>query len=392
MRVLRRLIGIAAAMLIVATAQAPGAAAAVRPGSTHGATVVKTGWWWRPNDSTPLDDTSVGVPQPSAPRVPEGSLPVSVVGGEPEKIAALEFRIDAKRGSTVDSFTLVLRENAEPGSNVNQEDAAVLACPITDTFWSHGEGARWFTRPAYDCKAAQAVGARKDGIWTFDLTTLAQAWVSETATSAPAVVLVPGADAPQSFQVIFDGVAAKGIGLNVRTTAPVNNAPSGAAADGGIAPPADDTQAASPSLSGPAAPSGIVPPVGAAASAPDPVAGSGAGSLPAPDLPDIGTAGTAGAAGPQASDSSIAPEVAAPVPQTPTQTAPVSTAAPPWYAGMHWGAYLLLPLALGLAYLCMVALGPDTQPTGAAARHGVSRALERLQRLSGRALSRGATQ
>jgi hypothetical protein len=138
-----------------------------------------------------------------------------------------------------------------------------------------------------------------------------------------------------------------------------------------------------------------VPPVGGAGSAPDPATGAGAGSLPAPDLPDIGTAGAAGTprtAGPEASDSSIAPTVAAPAPQTPTSTAPVSTAAPPWYSGMPWAAYLLLPLALGLAYLCMLALGPDTQPTGARARHGVSRALERLQRLSGRALWRGATQ
>ena len=384
MPVLRRLIGMAAAVLVVATVQAPGAAAAVKPGASNGATVVKTGWWWRPNDSTPLDNTSVGAPQPSAPRVPEGSLPISAVGGEPEKMAALEFQIDAERGSTVDSFTLVLRENAEPGSNINHEDAAVLACPITDTFWSHGEGARWFTRPAYDCKAGQVAGARKDGIWTFDLTSLAQAWLSTTSTSAPAVVLVPGAEAPQSFQLVFDGIPAKGIGLDVRTTAPVKN-PTSLGGGTGMASPPDPPRPEGMSLSGSAAPDAIEPLAGGAGPAPDLGVGSGAGSAPGISLPDIATAA------PRAADtSSMAPAVAAPAPQTATEA--VSTAAPPWYSGMPWPAYLLLPLALALAYVAMLALGPDAQPAAAGTRHGVSRALERLQRLSSRAMTRGSAQ
>jgi hypothetical protein len=53
--------------------------------------------------------------------------------------------------------------------------------------------------------------------------------------------------------------------------------------------------------------------------------------------------------------------------------------APVWYSGIPTGGYLLLPLVLGLAYLLMLALGPDAQPVSGPDRHGVARALERLR-------------
>jgi hypothetical protein len=48
---------------------------------------------------------------------------------------------------------------------------------------------------------------------------------------------------------------------------------------------------------------------------------------------------------------------------------------------------LLAPLALGLAYLAMLALGPDAQPSASSSQRGVSRALERLRLAGGQAVA-----
>ena len=52
---------------------------------------------------------------------------------------------------------------------------------------------------------------------------------------------------------------------------------------------------------------------------------------------------------------------------------------PAWYTGIPKPAFLMAPLALGLAYLIMLALGPDGRPAPTTGRHGVSRALDRLR-------------
>jgi hypothetical protein len=376
----RRLTGMVATALGTLVVASPAAAQTVAPGTADGASVVKVGWWWRANDSTPADDTSVGVPQPRSPRVPEGSLPVTAVGGEPEKMSAVEFSIDAPAGSTVDSFTLALRENAEPDAALNQQDAAILACPVTDVFWAHGQGARWSTRPAYDCQAGQ-VGKRGDeGVWTFDLTGLAKGWTSAFPTRAPAVVLVEDVGAPESFQVTFDGVAAKGIGLRVETTPPPATGTTGTTGTdrGG------EAVTAGGAVSGAAVPNDIGAPAGGGPAGPLP--GVGSGSVPsgagAPSLP------TVAAGAPLPATGGGVPEVAPPVARA--STAIVSTPPPPWYAGISWAGFLLVPFALGLAYVAMLALGPDAQPATGGAQHGVGRALERLQRMRDRVKSRGA--
>ena len=71
------------------------------------------------------------------------------------------------------------------------------------------------------------------------------------------------------------------------------------------------------------------------------------------------------------------------------QTTPVAAPAvvPSWYSGMPKAAFLLVPFALGLAYLAMLALGPDAQPTTTTSRHGVSRALDRLRQAGTQALA-----
>lgn len=356
MSALRTAAALAASTLLVLLTTGAGNAG-VRPGTAEGAELVKTGWWWAGNE-TPLDETVVAPPQPSPPNVPKGALPVSATGGEPEKLSALEFALDGEPGGFVEQAVLVLRESADPGATVNAEAAKILACPVTESFWADGAAATWKSRPAYDCDLASAPGERdaKTGVWSFDLTAVASLWTAEGGTGSGSLVLVEGAEAPESFQVAFDGPAAKGIGFAFE----VGKAPAG--------------------LPAPSA-------VGTSGTASTAESGSSLGS-------SLGS-GTAGTAGPLAGSAEVAPMGEPPAAGEPAVAAPASAAttpvaapfaAPAWYSGIPAVGYLLLPLMLGLAYLLMLALGPDAQPASGPSQHGVARALERL-RTAGAALA-----
>ena len=325
------------------------------PGDTRGAKVVKAGWWWVANEPPP--ETGVlAAPQPPAPTTPKGSIPVGAAGGDPEKVSAIEVGLEAETGSQVQSFRMVLRESDEPGANANAEAARIVACPVTELFWADGAGAAWKDQPSYDCKAASAPGKRtKKGLWHFDLTQIAAAWLSEGNTDSRSVVLVEDVEQPESFQVAFDGAKDKGVGLVLKATPP----PAGAADDGAL--PGSVTTGGSGSSVGPSS-SGS----GLASSA-----GGGDLGAPAPApvdeaiVPDPGPPAAGGEESPAALDAT-----------------PVA-ASPAWHSGIPRPAYLMAPLALGLAYLIMLALGPDGRPVPATGRHGVSRALDRLRQAGG---------
>ncbi len=333
------------------------AAAKVEPGTFRGGEVTKTGWWWVANQP-PAETGLVAFPQESPPNVPKGNLPVAAAGGDPEKLSAIELRLAAKPGAMVESATLVLQESTSPGANANAENAKILACPITEAFWADGTAARWSSKPEYDCDTAQAAGVRDDkGRWTFDLTMLASGWLTEGATGSSSFVLVEGVDAPESFQVSFAGNADKGIGFAATYTPAPKSVGTGGTAGGG-------------SASG-----GMGGTVGGGSSTGSLSGGSSGGSLDSGslaggDVPMDGAPVDGGTA----------------VTTDPVDAGTVPVAAPavvhPWYSGMPKATFLLLPFALGLAYLAMLALGPDAQPTVNSSQHGVSRALERL-RLAG---------
>lgn len=353
----RRIVALTLAAFLgttVALGVASPASAKPEPGKSQGGEVTKVGWWWFANQP-PAETGLVAYPQQSPPNIPAGHIPVAATAGEPDKVAALELRLSAKPGSLVESATVVLQESASPGASANAESAKILACPVTEAFWADGSAARWDGRPAYDCDAAQAAGVRdKDGLWTFDLTMLATSWLAEGATGSPSFVLVEGAEAPDSFQVTFAGLADKGIGFVASYLPPAK----AMATTGG----------------GGAAPAGPV----AGSSSSGLVAGGGTsgGSLPSGSLAPAGDL-PAGAAATDPGTAETTDPVAA-------GTVPVAAPAAirPWYSGLPKGSLVLLPLALGLAYLAMLALGPDAQPSVGSSQHGVSRALERL-RLAG---------
>jgi len=237
----------------------------------------------------------------------------------------------------------------------------MLACPVTELFWADGSAAAWKDQPIYDCKEASAKGKRsKLGRWRFDLTEIAAGWLEEGNTDSRSVVLVEDVDAPESFQLALVGPKDKGIGLALKATAP----PADAGDDGAL----PDT--GSPGSGG----SGVSTGGGGSS-----LGSSGGGGLGGPALAPVDDG-----AAPQAGDQ---PAAGAGESQGTLDAAPMA-ATPAWHSGIPRTAFLMAPLALGLAYLIMLALGPDGRPAPATGRHGVSRALDRL-RQTGRDLRTG---
>lgn len=316
----------------------------VRPGDARRAEAVKAGWWWAANEPPP--ETGVlAAPQPPSPNVPKGGLPVGAVAGDPEKVTAIEVRLAAEPGSSVRAFEMVLRESEVPGANANAEAATILACPVSELFWADGAAAAWKDQPSYDCELASAKGKRTEkGLWRFDLSEVASGWLAEDSTASQSVVLVEDVAAPETFQVTFDGIKEKGVGLALKAGEPPA-VPEGT-------PPAPTSESlggggGSPSLTG---------------GGPSLDSGGGVAPLAADAPPAAGQQ-------PAAGDESTRPAVS---------TVAAVAAVPAWYSGIPRAAFLLLPLALALAYLVMLSLGPAGRPTPATGRHGVSRVLDRL--------------
>ncbi|MDV6013388.1 DNRLRE domain-containing protein [Haloechinothrix sp. LS1_15] len=329
---------------------------AAEPGEMNGAAVIKDGWWWAVNE-TPEDETGFVPQEPPPSNVPEGAIPVAAAAGDPEKISAIEFMLDAQPGAEVHSAVIALRESDESGANINEEDAAILACQITEEFWADGEAAAWETRPEYDCEEGAAEGVRDgDGTWTFDISAMAATWVDEGSPNPQSFALVENVDSPESFQVSFEGVAMDGVGIDVEATG-VEREQIGEDEADGVADAVGDGP------SGEGAPDG--------ADMPD-----GAGEQPA---------GADAAAGDDAPSGAEAPE-AAPGEEEAEADAAAGPVRPALYEGIPWPAWLLVPLALGVGYLLMLALGPrGEQVVSGRKGHGVSRALERWTRGGGSA-------
>ncbi|MBA0126091.1 DNRLRE domain-containing protein [Haloechinothrix sp. YIM 98757] len=322
------------------------------PGEMSGAAVVKDGWWWALNE-TPEDDTGFVPQEPPPSNVPEGAIPVAAAGGDREKISAIEFALEARPGAEMRSATLALRESEESGANVNEEDAVVRACQITESFWADEEAAAWETRPEVDCEAGSAEGIRdEDGTWTFDLTSLASSWVAEDGETPQSIMLVAEAESAESFQVAYEGLDHEAIGITV--DAEGGSAPGGAG--GGDAEEIGESVAGAPDAAG-------APAEEAAPAAPgsDDEAAVAAGDG---EIPEDAEAPVTSADGGSGND----PDLAA------------GPAQPSVYDGIPWAAWLLVPAALGVAYIAMLALGPRGEPTTGSSGHGVSRALQRWSR------------
>lgn len=364
--VLRRLTGLAVlislALAVLGVCAANAAVERVGPGTASGAHVVKTGWWWKTSDTSQLPPaaspgTDALPPAPPPKNVPEGSLPVSAVLGDAEKLSALEFSFEAEPGAVVSSFVLSLRESEEKGANAgaDADGTRVVACAVTEPFWSDGEAAAWRARPEFDESICQAGERDADGVWAFDLTTFASQWLGEDNQTSGSVILVEQVDQPESFQVAFDGVANKGIGVALVSTpgpasepAPGPSNPGTGGADSGAAIGAGDS-----------------------GSAPEAFTSDLPGGTPEAGPVEMGTV-PEGAEIPVAAPENVSTEQ----PQAAPSAQPFLMA-PSALEDIPAGVWVMAPMVLGLAYLAMLALGPAGEPATATSRRGVSRALER---------------
>lgn len=315
------------------------------PGTQTGAAVATTGWWNRANDAPPPPPPlPPNLPQlPPPPNVPAGTLAVGAVAGEPDKVTAIDIQTGAAPGATVTTFFLVLKEAPEPGANLNSAQAAIQACPITSGFWSGGENGLWSTAPQPDCSLASADGTRNpDGTWVFDLATIGNLWTSGSVAPA-GVLLLEKADPPSAFQVVVDGPARNGIGVEFAATGGTD----GTGVDGG--------------LSGSGSTSGFGASGGSGGSGGS--TGSFATGDPAPAPPPADT--TATTAPPSDEESS----------EEAVDVQPARARRLPIFGNLPLATVALLPLGLGLGYLLMLVLGPAGDPGQATRRGGVSRAL-----------------
>lgn len=298
------------------------------------------GWWNRlqgPQEgepATPIRDVLSPAPPPPN-TVPDDGLAVGAAGGDPDKVAAIGIVLEAPSDAFVDRLVLGLEETDDNGSNVNEGQATVLACPIT-TFWAGTANGNWQNRP--ECDDGQAVEGERadDGTWTFDLGLIAQSWVDGTLTQL-GVLLIEGADAPQSFQVSYRNIDSGGVSVDFATTG-------GGTSGSSIFAP-DPEPAPSPA-----------PPPASTDFDRGPVAA--APRRPAPTTPPT-------------------TEAAAPSSGGPARPAAAPTLDADIWGDLPLGAILWLPLALGAAGALAVVLGPQGRPGASARRVGsVSRVLD----------------
>jgi hypothetical protein len=350
------------------------AAASPAQATESGGAVTQDGWWNRlqgPQEGepagNPIRPLVPALPKP--PNVPADAISAGVTAGQVDKVAAVGIDVLLAPGATLDGLVLRLKESDANGANVGADKAKVLACPATSP-WGPGQNANWQDRPVPDCSLGSAEGARgEDGTWTFDLAAIGRLWADPYAPlPAYGVVLsVDPAASPSSVQVSWLNFESGSVAVELAATPP---AP-GAAADGG-AIATEPAVAPAETASGPSVET-------TADSRAFPSTGIAAGT------PAYSTNPGADAATPAASDASAGGAT----PESPAEAAAAASAAAlspalqsrravDFWERVPTPTALLVPVALGLALLVSVTLGPAGRPSPVFRREGgLSRALAR---------------
>ena len=360
---------LAFALLFLLSASAAPARAAE---SSHGA-ATQDGWWNRlqgPQEGepagNPIRPLVPAIPKP--PNVPADAIAAGATAGQVDKVAAVGIDLALADGATLDGLVLRLKESDANGANVGADKAKVLACPASGP-WGSGQNGAWQDRAPADCSLGSVEGVRAaDGTWTFDLAVLGRLW-SDPFAPVPANGVVLSVDptaSPSSVQVSWLNFESGNITVELAATPGVPAAP----ADGGAA-------TSEPIATAPAAATGGLPidNPGAARAFPAATNDVSTGSLTYPSGPAGGEATTA------ASDISAtgAPPASggAPGSTAAVGAGPVRTAVDFW-DHVPAPTLLLLPVALGIALLVSVTLGPAGRPAAVFRREGgLSRALAR---------------
>ena len=333
------------------------------------------GWWNRLQgpqegepDGNPIRPLAPALPKP--PNVPADAISTGTTAGQVDKVAAVGIDLVLADGATLDALVLRLKETGAYGANVGADKAKVLACPATSP-WGSGQNAAWRDRPVADCSLGSAEGVRAaDGTWTFDLAALGRLWADPFAPiPAYGVVLsVDPAASPATVQVSWLNFETGSVAVDLAATP----AAPGTAADSGpitYDPAATTATASEPSVDT-AADSRAFPNAGSSAAAGSATYTSG----PAVD------AGTPAASDISATGAPPESPAEATLVAAPDQPGPVLRARPAVDFWEHVPAptVLFVPVALGLAFLVSVTLGPAGRPSPVFRREGgLSRALAR---------------
>ncbi len=363
---------LALAVLTMLAVSAPlrlaGALDAGGAGPVGTATATQDGWWNRLQgpqegepEGNPLRPVLPALPPP--PTVPGDAIAVGVAGGQSVLLAAVGIQVDVPEGALVESLKLILKD--APAGHINSSGAKVVACPAI-TPWGPAKNAAWRDRPESDCSLFQTEGVRgDDGTWTFYLTNLAIQWsdpfaplaqngvvLGLDATTSPAPMQVAWSDF-DSGNVVVEMVAtgsplAPGSGFD--STFP---APSSAE----YTVPLTEVPFAAPEFVPVTEPAFVADPLGFSTGQPPastyytPVNTD----IPAPD--------------------ETAELVAAPAPTTGTLRAQPAVG---FWEDIPTPTALLVPVALALALLVALTLGPGGRPLPSWPRAGgLSRALAR---------------
>ena len=362
---------IPAAVLVAGLAARP--AGALDAGPSGAAAATQDGWWNRlqgAQEGEPENPVRPLVPPaPAPPTIPGDTIVAGAALGQQTWVAAVGIEVALPPGGLVDALTLRLKESPSGGANLNPETAKVSACPAVIP-WGPAKNAAWRDRPEADCTLASAEGVRaEDGTWSFDLTGVAQLWTDPFAPLAQngVVLSVDPAASPGVTQVAWldydsGNVIVELLASVVPEPAFGPDVPPATAA-GGV--PMQATEAAF----GPTAELPPPVPVDAGPLFTDPFAFTGGGGSFLPplttDVPVFTEPET--------------PAALAAAPQAPSQ--PPGRRAQPavgFWENVPAAVALLAPVALGLALLVGLALGPSGRPLPVWGRAGgLSRALAR---------------
>jgi hypothetical protein len=302
--------------------------------------------------------------------VPADAISAGATAGQVDKVAAVGIDVVLAEGAILDGLVLRLKESNANGANVGADKAKVLACPSTSP-WGPGQNANWQDRPVADCSLGSTEGTRgEDGTWTFDLAGLGRLWADPFAPlPAHGVVLsVDPAASPSSVQVSWLNVETGSVAVELAATPALGGTADGApiATEPTSVPP--EATASGTSLDS-TADSRAFPPTGAGA--------AGTSAYP------TGTgADAASAAASDASASGATPEPPAEAPRSTVTDRPAhalqARRAVDFWEHVPTPTALLIPVALGLALLVSMTLGPAGRPSPVFRREGgLSRALAR---------------
>ncbi|MGH9004658.1 MAG: hypothetical protein ACRDYV_16150, partial [Acidimicrobiia bacterium] len=344
-------------------------------GTAGTAIATQDGWWNRlqgPQEGEPEGNPirTVAPPLPPPPTVPADAIAVGTSGGQPAMVAAVGIGVTLPPGGLVESLKLILKESAS--GQVNAAEAKVVACPATIA-WGPGKNGAWRDRPQADCGLFTTEGVRGDeGTWTFDLTGLGAQWTDAFAPLAQnGVVLgleVPPSPAPMqlSWSDYDTGNVVVEMVAGVSGSATESGAPYETLPDGSFVPPSY-AESSAPFFEVPYAAPELAVAAGGFSS--DPLAfstGQPTFTSYAPAAPEVPV--------PEVTTELVA------APQTPppaTGTLQAQPAVGLWEE-IPAPTVLLVPIAIGLALLVGLILGPGGRPLPTWPRAGgLSRALAR---------------